>query len=109
MRSPEALLAKLRAEAPVMILSTPGCAKCVQISEWLREHSNRALWKKVCISSLQEELEESQIHQFVDLLRSSTGGRSYPFCFYRGEYIEDIEQLKDLVSQNKVELKFDDL
>ena len=109
MRSPEGLLRELRGSASVVIISAPGCPKCVQISEWLRDHSNGVLWKKVCVSSLQDELEESLIHQFVGLLKSSTGGRSYPFCFYGGEYIEDIEELKHLVFQNKVELKFEDL
>ena len=103
------LLQNTISSAPVVVLTVPGCEACVEISTWLSENCKSSEWTKLFVPSLAGIHEEDLVYEFVDLLKETTGARSYPFCFYRGSYMSDVEELKHNVRSNHMDLKFDDI
>lgn len=103
------LLRSLISSAPVVLLTAPGCGACIEISTWLSENCKSSEWNKIFVPSLADDYEEDLVHELVDLLKETTGAKSYPFCFYRGSYLSDTEELKHMVRSHHTDLKFDDM
>lgn len=73
------------ADNTVVVFGTPGCTECQRLESWM--NANKTVYLKVDVAKLDEE----DVELVVPALKSVSGLRQYPFCFYEGVAITSDE------------------